>query len=325
VTADSSDSAGAAGTGAMVALQDGATETTPPKDGGRPESATPRRAPVRHLEHHVFGSRKSGMPKLRQYFPELWQRRQFVYEMARSTLRGQNYLNVFGQLWLILNPLLMGSVYFVLVDILSNGKHASNYFAMLLAGLFIFTFFSGTLSQSSGSIIGSARLIMNSSFPRLLLPITQLVIAFMRFLPSMAVFLVVHTLEGLPWGWNACYALPAFVEVVLFGSGLGYLCATAQVYFRDFASFLPYLTRIWLFLSPVLWNLQTELDSHSMKAKIIAINPLAPMIGSWGDALVYNTTPRLAWLLEGGAWAIAAFIVGCLVFIWREREFSIRL
>lgn len=325
MTVENSDPAVDAGAGALVALQGGgATEVAPP-EGDRPAAAVPRRAPLRHLEHHVFGSRKSGMPRLRSYYPELWGRRQFVYEMARSTLRGQNYLNVFGQLWLVLNPLLMGSVYFVLVDILSGGKHASNYFAMLLAGLFIFTFFSSTLSQSSGSIIGSARLIMNSSFPRLLLPLTQLVIAFMRFLPSMLVFLVVHTIEGLPWGIRALYAVPAFAEVVLFGSGLGYLCATAQVYFRDFASFLPYITRIWLFLSPVLWNLSTELASDSLKAKIIAINPLAPMIGSWGDALVYNTTPRLAWLLEGAGWAVAAFLIGSFVFIWREREFSIRL
>ena len=289
------------------------------------QPSTPRAPAAASYEHHVFRSRRSGVPRLREYLPELWARREFVYELARCTLRAQNYLNAFGQVWLVLNPLLLGCVYYVLVDILSNGKHAHNYFAMLLAGLFLYTFFSSILSQSSGSIIGSSRLIMNSRLPRLVLPITQIVIAFMKFLPCLIVFLAVHTIEGIPWGLNAFYAIPAFLEVLVFGAGLGFLCATAQVYFRDFANFLPYVTRIWLFLSPVLWELQTQLARHDLKAHVIALNPLSPMIGSWGDALVYNIAPQGSWLLEGLGWSLGAFLIGTIVFVRREREFSVRL
>jgi teichoic acid transport system permease protein len=276
------------------------------------------------LEHHVFRSRRSGVPRLRVYLPELWARREFVYELARCTLRAQNYLNAFGQLWLVLNPLLLGMVYYLLVDILRNGKHASDFFTMLLAGLFLYNFFSGILSQSAGSIIGSSRLILNSRLPRLVLPITQIVIAFMRFLPSMIVLLAVHTIQRLPWGVNVFFALPAFIEMTLFGAGLGFMCATAQVYFRDFSNFLPYVTRIWLFLSPVLFDIQS-LDAHSMRAHVIALNPLSPIIGTWDDALVYNTTPQLSWLAQGMGWALVAFVAGVLVFVRREREFSVRL
>jgi teichoic acid transport system permease protein len=285
---------------------------------------TPR-PPAPASEHHVFKSRRNGVPRLREYLPELWARREFVYELARCTLRAQNYLNAFGQLWLVLNPLLLGMVYYLLVDILSNGSHPHDFFSMLLAGLFLFTFFSGILSQSSGSIIGSSRLILNSRLPRLVLPITQIVIAFMRFLPCMLVFLVVHTVQNISWGVNVFYAIPAFIEVTIFGAGLGFLCATAQVYFRDFANFLPYVTRIWLFLSPVLWDLQTQLARHGMKSDLIAVNPLSPMIGSWSDALVYNVTPPPSWLLEGLGWSVGAFLLGILVFVRREREFSVRL
>jgi teichoic acid transport system permease protein len=219
----------------------------------------------------------------------------------------------------------MGFVYYVLVDILSNGSHASNYFSVLLAGLFLYTFFSSILSQSSGSIIGSSRLVLNSRLPRLVLPITQIVIAFMRFLPCLVVFLAVHTIQRLDWGVAAFYAIPAFLEVAVFGAGLGFICATLQVYFRDFSNFLPYVTRIWMFLSPVLWELQTQLAKHDLKAHVIAVNPLAPMIGAWGDALVYNIAPPASWLLEGAGWAVAALVAGVLIFIRREREFSVRL
>ena len=60
--------------------------------------APPRDASLEHLEHHVFRSRKTGVPRLGTYLPELWERREFVVELARCTLRAQNYTNVFGQL-----------------------------------------------------------------------------------------------------------------------------------------------------------------------------------------------------------------------------------
>lgn len=285
----------------------------------------PRATAPNPLGHHVFRSRRSGVPKLGTYIPELWGRREFMMELARCTLRSQNYLNAFGQLWLVLNPLLLGCVYYVLADILSNGKHAHDYFSMLLAGLFLYTFFSSILSQSAGSIIGSSRLVLNSRLPRLVLPITQIVIAFMRFLPTLIVFLVVHTIQGLDWGVVAFWAIPAFLEVALFGAGLGFVCATLQVYFRDFSNFLPYVTRIWLFLSPVMWEAQTRIYKPGLGSHLLGLNPLTPMIGSWGDALVYNVAPNGLWPLEGAGWAIGALVIGVFVFIRREREFSVRL
>lgn len=289
------------------------------------DTQSPPRTQPSPLEHHVFRSRRSGVPRLRAYIPELLERREFIMELARCTLRSQNYLNAFGQLWLVLNPLLLGCVYYVLADILSNGKHAHNYFSVLLAGLFLYTFFSSILSQSAGSIIGSSRLVLNSRLPRLVLPITQIMIAFMRFLPTLIVFVVVHTLQGLSWGVVAFWAIPAFLEVALFGAGLGFICATLQVYFRDFSNFLPYVTRIWLFLSPIMWEAQARIYKPGLGAHLLGINPLTPMIGSWGDALVYNVAPNHWWLLEGAGWSIGAFVVGVVVFIRREREFSVRL
>ncbi|MFF4652525.1 ABC transporter permease [Streptomyces sp. NPDC001380] len=281
--------------------------------------------PARKPEHHLFRARRAGLPHVPAYLGQLWQRRQFVHEMARSTLRAQNYTSFFGQLWLVLNPLLLGCVYYVLVDILGSGTRQHDYFAKLLAGLFAFNFFSGCLAQCAGSVIGSSRLIMNSSFPRLLLPVTQIVIAFMRFLPSLVVFLVVHEVEGLPWSWAMAWGVPAFACVALFGAGLGFLAATVQVYFRDFANFLPYLIRIWLFLSPVLWALEDQLAKGGPKAVLIAANPLSPMLGTWGDALVRGRFTHPEWLAQGACWAVGAFLTGALVFMWREREFAVRL
>ena len=70
---------------------------------------------------------------------ELWRRREFAFELSRTTLRSQHYNTVFGKLWLVLNPLLLACVYFVLVDILRQSTGGIEFFAHLMASLFATT------------------------------------------------------------------------------------------------------------------------------------------------------------------------------------------
>src|SRR4051812_45418459 len=69
-------------------------------------------------ELHVYEPHRVGLPKLGPYIREVWRRREFAFELSRTKLRSQHYNTAFGQLWLVLNPLLLAGVYFVLVDIL---------------------------------------------------------------------------------------------------------------------------------------------------------------------------------------------------------------
>jgi ABC-type polysaccharide/polyol phosphate export systems, permease component len=79
------------------------------------------------------------------------------------------------------------------------------------------------------------------------------VTAFMRFLPTLAIYAVMHAIAGLPVGPHLLWAIPIFAMIAIFASGVAMLFAAAQVYFRDLSSFLPYVTRIWLYASPVLY------------------------------------------------------------------------
>src|ERR687883_1333957 len=206
-------------------------------------------------EHHVYRPHRAGLPPIGTYVRELARRRAFVRELARAELKAQNYNTAFGQAWLVLNPLLNAAVYFFLVDILSSGKgRAPNYITHLLAGIFAYTFFQSGVSQAAGSVVGGGKLILNTAFPRLLLPITQIVIAFFRFLPTLPVLALVMALNNRNHvTWALLLTVPVFALLVLFTSGVGFLCATLQVYNTDFKNLLPYLLRLGLYLTPILW------------------------------------------------------------------------
>ena len=107
----------------------------------------------------------------------------------------------------------------------------------------------------------------------------------------------------------------------LLASGLAMLVAAAQVYFRDLSNFLPYMLRIWLYISPVLYYADEVPQRYKW---ILDVNPLGGLLTAWSDVL-RGVAPDAAALLPGLAWGIGLFVVASLFFLSREREFAVRL
>lgn len=157
-----------------------------------------------------------------------------------------------------------------------------------MAGLFVFYFFSTSVNQGAKSVVGGGRLILNTAFPRTLLPLSSVVTAFMRFLPTLAIYAVMHAVAGLPVGPHLLWAIPIFAMIAVFASGVALLFAAAQVYFRDLSSFLPYVTRIWLYASPILYYVDQVPERFK---PILALNPLYPLLASWSDVINLGQQP----------------------------------
>jgi ABC-type polysaccharide/polyol phosphate export permease len=274
------------------------------------------------LERHVYEPHPIGLPPMRAYLRTFWERRHFAYELAKANLRVQHYNTALGQLWLVLNPILLGLIYFILVYIIGGGSRGIAFLAHLMLGLFAFRLVSTSFSQGARSVVRGGRLILNTAFPRTLLPLSSVLTSLGQFLPTLLVYACIHAIAGLPFGWHLLWVIPLLALLVVFAAGAAMLAATAQVYFRDFANFLPYFTRIWLYLSPVLYYADEVPDKFK---PLMAINPLFPLIASLSDVVNQGQDPTLGYMIWGVAGAAATFLVGGLIFISREREFAVRI
>ena len=271
---------------------------------------------------HVFEPHRTGLPPIRPYLRQLWNRREFAFELARANLRAQHFNTSFGQLWLILNPLLLAGVYFTLVTIIRGSSRGSEFFGHLMLCLFAFRLVSTSVGEGSRSVISGGRLILNVAFPRTLLPLASVITAFMRFLPTLVVYAVLHLSAGLPLGPQLLWAVPLIGLLLVFATGAAMITATAQVYFRDLANFLPYITRIWLYVSPVLFYAEEIPDRLKT---ILALNPLYPLLAGLSETVNQGENLTPTYLAAGAAWAVIALLAGSIFFISREREFPVRL
>jgi teichoic acid transport system permease protein len=269
----------------------------------------------------VYEPFRAGLPPLGAYLRSLWSRRSFIAEFSRSELREQNYGSVFGQLWLVLNPLLLSGVYFLLIYII-GGQSDSTRYGHLTASLFLFYLVSNSLTGGVKSITAGQRLILNTAFPRIMLPISAMVIALFKFVPTLAVFFVMRTVLGLNYSWQMFWAIPVILIALLMGLGMAILISCVNVYFRDIASFLPYMTRSLLYLSPILY--QASDLSDKLRSFEIA-NPIFYLLDAWSQVMVYAQAPDLFSLMHSLIWALAIFIIGTYFFLSRERDFAVRL
>lgn len=269
----------------------------------------------------VYEPFRAGLPPLRKYIKSLWARRTFIAEYSRSELREQHFDSIFGQLWLILNPLLLSGVYFFLIVII-GGSASTERYGHLTASLFLFYLVANSLTAGVKSVTAGQRLILNTAFPRIMLPISAVVIALFKFIPTLLVFMVMRSILGLPFHWAMLWALPIILIALIFSLGAAILISTINVYFRDIANFLPYMVRTLLYLSPILFE-TAALNPNLRKIEII--NPLFPLIDSWSRAVVYSVAPQTSSILQSLAWALGVLIIGTYFFLSREREFAVRL
>jgi ABC-type polysaccharide/polyol phosphate export permease len=221
----------------------------------------------------------------------------------------------------VLNPLLLSAVYFLLIVIISGSSDSTRY-AHLTATLFLFYLVANSLTGGVKSITAGQRLILNTAFPRIMLPVSAVVIAIFKFLPTLAVFLAIRTVLGLPFSWQMLWAIPVLLITMLLALGLAVTISCINVYFRDIASFLPYMTRTLLYLSPILYEAS---DLKPQLRTLELFNPLFPILDSWSRALVHGQAPLTSHMFIGLGWAIGIFLIGTYFFLSREREFAVRL
>lgn len=274
---------------------------------------------------YVFEPHKVQVPRLRPYLHDLWERRQFMVALAKTSLRGQRANTAMGQLWSLLDPLFQATIYFFIYAVIRGGAvDPAERIPLLVAGIFLFQYTAAALNGGGRSIIGSKSLMLNSTFPRAMLPLAEVYKGALQLFPAALIYVLFHV------GFQRPVAGTLFMIPVLFALhtvmnvGIATLTATLTVFVRDVANFLTYVTRVLMFTVPIIWPV-SQLDSMDpWVGQLLRVNPLFPLIVSYQDVLS-GEMPDGAQLLQIAGWSAFFLVVGVRTFLRHERAFAARL
>lgn len=295
------------------------------KLGGHDQTAplpalTPTQAQELARRHglHEVGVR----PPLLRYLRDLWRRRGFMTTLAVSETRARNQNNYLGQLWALINPLLLAGAYYLIFGVLlvrvTDG--IENFVGFLVIGLFVFLYSASCIVTGSRSVIDNLGLMRSLTFPRAQLPLSTVLTEFVAALPTFGVLLlIVGISEG---GVHVKWLLfpVALLIVSIMNAGLALLGARLMHGSRDVVNTLPVVIRMLRYFSGVFFSIQTVGGNlGTIGHAILEYQPIALALTLVRQTLLEEAPLDLVTWLAMTAWAVGFLVVGMVLF-WREES-----
>src|ERR1700732_3962753 len=140
----------------------------------------------------------------RNYWRDLWRYRELFYVLAWRDLSVRYKQTVIGTAWALIRPLLTMVVFTVIFGRIAKLPSDGDvpYPLMVFAGMLPWTFFATGLSEASNSLVNNANLISKVYFPRLIVPTATVVVAFVDFLITFALLIVLMAWYQYPPDWR---------------------------------------------------------------------------------------------------------------------------
>ena len=249
---------------------------------------------------------------------ELYQYREMIFSLIRKDLRGKYKGSFLGFLWTFVNPLLQLAVYTVVFSVFFK-TNIDKFYIFLFVGLVPWLFFNTSLVGGATSIVSQENLIKKIYFPRMVLPISFVTSGFVNMLLTFLVIFAVLLISRFGINLKVIWLLPVVMIVeYLFALGISMITSALTVYFRDLEYILGILAMCWMYMTPILYDIETIPEKFR---PLIYLNPMTGVIQCYREILYYQRIPQIQVLGSALVIGVAFLILGFFVFQKLQKRF----
>ena len=260
----------------------------------------------------------------RQYLIDLWKYRELFYFLSWRDILVRYKQTVIGVVWSIIRPILTMIVFTIIFGKIAKLPSGNvPYPILVFVALLPWQFFANALQSSGNSLVGNAGMISKVYFPRMIVPASSIIVAFIDFLISFIILIVLMFWYRFVPDWRVV-TIPLFlILAILLTLGAGFLISSLNVKYRDFQYIVPFIVQLGLYISPVGFSS----DIIPQKWKIIySLNPMVGIIDGFRWAF-FGTQSN--YLMLSIVFSIVIIIlilfIGIRYFRKTERTFADRI
>ena len=259
---------------------------------------------------------------------DLWRYRELAYFLTWRDIKVRYKQTLLGALWAVIQPLLQMVVFNFLFGSLGNiptGDIPRPIFTF--AALLPWNLFSQALGEASRSLVSNRNMITKVYFPRLLVPLSSVLSGVVDFAIAFLILVVMMYYYAYPLQ-TAAWAVPAFLALALVAAlGVGLWLAAWNLHYRDVRYLLPFLTQIWMFLTPIAYPLSEAADKLDkfLPGPLMSLYYLNPMVGvveGFRWALLGTGEPPYEALAYSLGVSLLMLVSGLFYFRRMERTFA---
>jgi len=253
---------------------------------------------------------------------ELWQYRELLYFFTWRDVKVKYKQTVLGFAWAVLQPLFMALIFTLFLgDVISSKVELPlPYPIFVLSGMILWNVFSNGLSNAANSMVNNANIIKKIYFPRLIIPISSILVALFDFIMAFIVFIPFLIIYDSFFQVGAFLFIPlALLITILSSFGIGTFLSALNIKYRDFRYVVPFLIQALLFITPVIYP--GNITSNKMIKWIIKFNPMTSAIEAFRASFIKNYTLSSDFYISLSV-AILLFFVGLYYFRKTEYYFA---
>jgi ABC-2 type transport system permease protein len=269
------------------------------------------------FSYEALGRPIKGPQALSDDWKRFWH---LTYNIAVMQWKVRFFGSALGYAWQLVRPLLLFAVLYVFFTVVAGvgkgeGPSADFYGTQLLGSIVLFTFFSEATIGAVRSVVDSENFVRKIQFPRLVIPLSVVLLAMFNLSLNLVVVTLFGLIEGVRpmWTW---FELPLIIGMLAFlATGVAMLLSALFVYFRDIQPIWEVLNQIIFYASPVIIPISTvEAKLSPPLVHLYMLNPLAVVFQQFRHAFVTNATPSAAAVLGSKAALLAPLAIVVAVF-----------
>ena len=253
------------------------------------------------------------------YLSKVWINRSLIITFAKRDLKIKYAQTFFGIFWILLQPLpsiIIFTFFFGRIIKVDTGKLPYPLFA--LVGMIGWNYFTNLTNGIGNSLIESQHILKKISFPKIILPLSKILVGAVDFLVSFALIVLALIMFRVVPDWKIIFFPFFFLLNIVAGFSIGVWISSLTFRYRDFQHIAPYIINFSIWLTPVFYP-TTILPPHL--SKLMYLNPMAFVIEGYRYTLVGDKMPS-PYFLVSIIPVLILFVAGLLYFRRIEDEIA---
>ena len=261
--------------------------------------------------------------KLTLGIDELWQFRELFYFFTWRDIKVKYKQTVLGFAWAVIQPLAMTLLLSVTMGriLASAGGLTIPYPLFAMSGLVIWNIFSSGLSNAGNSMVSNANIIKKIYFPRLIIPISAVLVSLFDFFMAFVIFIgmLIYYRTNIIVGQFLLFMPVSVILTCISTFGLGAFLAALNIKYRDFRYVIPFMIQGLFFITPVIYPV--SIISNTMVKYIFALNPMYAPIEMFRHSIIQKPIDHNLIFISLFS-SVLFFIVGLFYFRKTESYFA---
>lgn len=255
-------------------------------------------------------------------FNELWSYRELFYFFTWRDIKVKYKQTVLGVLWAVFQPAIMTTLFTLGFGkmISTNSDLSMPYPVFALSGFLLWNIFSSGLSSAGNSMVNNANIIKKIYFPRLIIPISSILVSVVDFLMTFLVFIPVLLIYDCWFNAWAIVFIPLSVLLAAVATfGLGTFLAAINIKYRDFRYILPFFIQALLFATPVIYPI--NVNDNKLFQYLMQLNPMNAPIELF-RASIGNNSLNYQTIIISLTMSLSLLLIGVVYFRKTESYFA---